>query len=233
MESFKIPTKLLILSDAHADPEIIPSGTLSLLAQIDAPLKLIIPGNHDFTLDDGAFAMIRTESLRLNDGRLDEKSLDDAYGRVVQAQGILMGDGIRLLLEEGTYTFTPGNGARLTVFASPFTPSKNNIWKDRAESTRTEDLNHYTCIDNDKSQVIESIATLRPTKFDDDGAIRAKGEREQAYHFKRAVRATGVHESEFGSSSSTLLADVPKYDIITSCKDTKGWCGTKIDGKGY
>ncbi|KAG9252264.1 Metallo-dependent phosphatase-like protein [Emericellopsis atlantica] len=313
MQSAKIPTKLLILSDTHADPEIVPSSfvsqepvdvvihcgdltdgskleeyrtTLSLLAQIDAPLKLIIPGNHDFTLDDGAFRKIRTESLRLNDGRLDEKSLDDAYGRVGQAKEMLVGDGIRLLLEEGIYTFTLGNGARLTVFASPFTPSKSNsnwgfqyhpdqghdwsgicsnqhegiidvaithgppqgildrasgqrlgcpqlfssiararprvhcfghiheswgakhvVWKDQGESPGTDDLNHYTCIDNDKSQVIESIATLRPTKFDDEDAIRAKGEREQAYRVKRAVRATQGHGSESGSSSSTLFVN--------------------------
>jgi len=311
----KVPTKLLILSDTHANSGIDPLSfppqgpfdvvihcgdltegskleefhtTLFLLAEIDAPLKLIIPGNHDFTLDDESFRKIRTESLRLNDGRLDEQSLDDAYGRVGQAKEMLMGENVTLLCKEGTYTFTLCNGARLSVFASPFTPSKSNsnwgfqyhpdeghdwseiysdehkgtvdvvithgpphgifdraagqrlgcphlfsavararprvhcfghiheswgaknvIWREQGSlCTGFEELNHYTCIDNEKSQIIESLATLRPSKFDNEEDIQAKNSRERAFQAAKAVDAMYTQEHEAGQSTLFVNAAV-------------------------
>ncbi|KAG8156817.1 hypothetical protein KVR01_013422 [Diaporthe batatas] len=81
--------------------------TLGLLKQTNAPLKLVIPGNHDFTLD--------TPSFR-------HKEYGD-YGEAEQLfRGAREAHGVRLL-GEGTHRLALGNGAALTVYASPYTPS--------------------------------------------------------------------------------------------------------------
>lgn len=80
---------------------------LSLLKSLPAPLKIAIPGNHDTALDKRYY------------GQWDDKR------PCVDARAILSSaadEGIHLLVEEGTYNFVLHNGARLRVFASPWTP---------------------------------------------------------------------------------------------------------------
>lgn len=94
--------------------------TTQLLRQIDAPLKLVIPGNHDFTLDDAAFAKIAEAS------RMPEDLLVKAYGAKGAARKLweeAARDGKIVLLDEGEHTLTLANGATLKVYASPYTPS--------------------------------------------------------------------------------------------------------------
>ncbi|KAK0667248.1 Metallo-dependent phosphatase-like protein [Cercophora samala] len=104
MQRNAIKTSFLILSDTHAEKGLaIPSipvdvaihcgdlteesklhefqTSLDLLRRVNAKLKLVIAGNHDFTLDKTAFQ------------------------------------------KKGTHTFNLQNGAKLTVYASPYTPS--------------------------------------------------------------------------------------------------------------
>ncbi|RAH58655.1 Ser/Thr protein phosphatase family protein [Aspergillus piperis CBS 112811] len=115
--------------------------TLSFLQSAPAPLKLIIPGNHDITLDEPYYKRIghyrhryRTDhtapsatagsdnvsagKLTPGQGLSDEelREIKELYtGQEAQDAGIRY-------LEEGMHVFRLGNGAVLRVYASPYTP---------------------------------------------------------------------------------------------------------------
>ncbi|KAI0204207.1 ser/Thr protein phosphatase family protein [Astrocystis sublimbata] len=140
-----VKTRFLVISDTHANPslEIQPEHkadvvihcgdltdgskldeyhhALQLLRDLDAPLKLVIAGNHDFTLDDDAFRRILDESSE----PLDPDLVRREYGSIGQARSLFDEAGGIHLLDEGTHSFSLPNGASLTVYASPFTPSAN------------------------------------------------------------------------------------------------------------
>ncbi|KAK4158008.1 Metallo-dependent phosphatase-like protein [Chaetomidium leptoderma] len=134
-----INTRLLILSDTHADDGqlrlsadvAIHCGDLTeesklcefvasirLLKGIRAPLKLAIAGNHDFTLDTPLFRRKIAEAVPALDPDLVKKE----FGEYGEARQLLAAAGI-VLLGEGRHQFTLDNGALLTVYASPYTPS--------------------------------------------------------------------------------------------------------------
>ncbi|KAK0701489.1 metallophosphoesterase domain-containing protein [Apiosordaria backusii] len=147
-----IKTSFLILSDTHAEKGLpIPSvpvdvaihcgdlteesklhefhTTLELLRRINAPLKLVIPGNHDFTLDKSAFQKKIDEFHRLYPDSSSDASLIKAeYGDFGEARRLFDKSEDIVFLEEGTHTFHLQNGAKLTVYASPFTPSPDADW---------------------------------------------------------------------------------------------------------
>ncbi|OAA46996.1 ser/Thr protein phosphatase family protein [Metarhizium rileyi] len=79
-------------------------ATFSMLRSLDAPLKLVIAGNHDLLLD-AAFS--------------SDEEASQAVERIVRDA---RADGVRYL-SEGTHEFTLENGARLKVYASPYTPT--------------------------------------------------------------------------------------------------------------
>lgn len=141
-----INTRFLILSDTHGEdfrPQINASQpvdvaihcgdlteeskvdefrtTLKLLTAINAPLKLVIAGNHDFTMDIPQF------KKKVSDVQppLDPDLVKKVYGDFGEARELFdqaAAAGI-VFLDEGTHHFTLENGALLTVYASPFTPS--------------------------------------------------------------------------------------------------------------
>ncbi|KAI1411417.1 Metallo-dependent phosphatase [Hypoxylon sp. FL1857] len=139
-----IKTRFLIISDTHgeaiSDILKIPAAdvaihcgdlteeshieefrkTLDLLRSINAPLKLVIAGNHDFTMDTPTFKKKVAESEAL-DADLVRKFYGD-YGEVRQLFHDTRADGV-VFLDEGMHSFDLDNGASLTVYASPFTPS--------------------------------------------------------------------------------------------------------------
>ena len=96
-------------------------STINLLKAINAPLKLVIAGNHDFTLDTPTF-----KQKVLHAGQpLEVEEVRKAYGDYGEARRLFTEaekDGIHFL-EEGTYQFVLASGAMLKVFASPYTPS--------------------------------------------------------------------------------------------------------------
>lgn len=98
--------------------------TIHLLQQIDAPLKLVIPGNHDFTLDDAAFARQTAEARRLSNDQNIDNLLKREYGAMGAARNLwnVAASNI-VLLDEGEHNFTLKNRAQLKVYASPYTPS--------------------------------------------------------------------------------------------------------------
>ncbi|KAL9604521.1 MAG: hypothetical protein Q9219_000486 [cf. Caloplaca sp. 3 TL-2023] len=96
-------------------------ATLSLLTEIEAPLKLVIAGNHDFTIDVPAFKKKVADVEPPLDADLVRKVYGD-YGQARQMFEEARSAGI-VFLDEGIHRFNLENGALLTVYASPFTPS--------------------------------------------------------------------------------------------------------------
>lgn len=92
---------------------------MRLLQSVNAPLKLVIAGNHDFTLDIPVFQKILAESRP----PLDPTLVEQVYGCYGDARCILNDSAGITFLDEGTHSFRLGNGAFLTVYASPYTPS--------------------------------------------------------------------------------------------------------------
>lgn len=96
-------------------------AAINLLRKIDAPYKLLIPGNHDFTLDTPTYHHLLHKSRK----RRDFPKLIASHGNPGEARKIL--DQARhhgiLYLDEGTHQIPLPNGALLTVYASPYTPA--------------------------------------------------------------------------------------------------------------
>ncbi|KAH6616218.1 Metallo-dependent phosphatase-like protein [Chaetomium sp. MPI-SDFR-AT-0129] len=258
-----IKTRFFILSDTHGKPwPDIPNTpvdvaihcgdltdeskleefrvSLALLRRINASLKLVVAGNHDFTLDTPAYEKKAAQANRLFS--IDSALMTREYGSFGEARRLFDignnndGDNDIVFLDEGVHHFDLQNGARLMVYASPFTPSLGAGWgfqyrrgedpefaigdevdvvithgppkgvldltasRQRggceqlfaavararprlhcfghihegwgAEAvawrgeTPSENPSHFTDIDNDASAVVETLSTLRPTKWD-------------------------------------------------------------------
>jgi predicted phosphohydrolase len=142
----KVRTRLLIISDTHGEnfsSENSPDqrvdvalhcgdltdgskleefhSALEMLKSIDAPLKLVIAGNHDFTMDIDAFQAKVAEAVP----HLNPRLVTREYGTSGQARQLFddaRNEGI-VFLDEGTHHFTLKNGAMLEIYASPHTPS--------------------------------------------------------------------------------------------------------------
>lgn len=96
-------------------------ASIRLLETIKAPLKLVIAGNHDFTLDTPAFKKKVADFDSSSDSELVKKIYGD-YGEARQLLEAARATGI-IFLDEGSHQFLLENGGSLNVFASPFTPS--------------------------------------------------------------------------------------------------------------
>ncbi|CAG8198983.1 unnamed protein product [Penicillium olsonii] len=139
-----IKTRFLICSDTHGIsslPGLVPSteqhadvaihcgdlttesqlheykASILLLQEINAPLKLVIAGNHDFTMDIPMFHKKVAEAPSL-----ERELVERAYGYDGEARRLFEDTGITFL-DEGVHSFHLQNGALLTVYASPYTPS--------------------------------------------------------------------------------------------------------------
>uniref|UniRef100_A0A8H7KDQ4 Calcineurin-like phosphoesterase domain-containing protein n=1 Tax=Bionectria ochroleuca TaxID=29856 RepID=A0A8H7KDQ4_BIOOC len=95
--------------------------TLKMLDNIKASLKLVIPGNHDFTLDKASYTAL------LDHEYLEKDLVEETYGKYGRVGEIFTDYQHIHLLDEGTHTFGLPNGANFKVFASPFTPSESNM----------------------------------------------------------------------------------------------------------
>ena len=95
--------------------------TIRLFKNINAPLKLVIAGNHDFTLDRQAFEKKVKEVSPPLDPELVAKEFS-APREVKQIFEAERESGITLL-DQGTHQFTLANGAQLKIYASLYTPA--------------------------------------------------------------------------------------------------------------
>ena len=96
-------------------------ASIRLLMDIDAPLKLVIAGNHDFTMDTPAFQKKVSDAFPPLDLSLVKQVYGD-YGSARQLFEDARTAGV-IFLDEGNHRFVLENGALLTIYASPFTPS--------------------------------------------------------------------------------------------------------------
>lgn len=134
-----IPTRIMVISDTHEHyfdgatmPQVdvlIHTGDLTnlgelhslkesvkMLGTIEAKLKLVIAGNHDISLDETRRVENMSEEEYL---RYHEAALEIMTGPLAKEAGVIY-------LEEGTYTFSLSNGAKFTVYASPYTPGSSS-----------------------------------------------------------------------------------------------------------
>lgn len=146
-----IKTRFFIISDTHGDALIHkPVGkfdvaihcgdmteeskleefksALDLLMEVDAPLKLVIAGNHDISMDTPVLKRMLSDNTTSQDSAIIKKTYGDfGEARAVFTSKAAKASGV-VFLDEGTHRFTLDNGASLSVFASPYTPSANASW---------------------------------------------------------------------------------------------------------
>ena len=96
-------------------------AAIRLIKDINAPLKLVIAGNHDFTLDIPAFQRKVAEAIPALEPDLVAKEYG-YYGEARQLLDHAENSGI-IFLDEGNHQFNLNNGALLKVYASPWTPA--------------------------------------------------------------------------------------------------------------
>ena len=82
--------------------------TFDMIGSLDAPLKLVIPGNHDGALDRKYWADIAG-------------SKDDTPEHVLEVIKKAEANGVKFLTE-GTHEFELANGAKLKIYTSQYTP---------------------------------------------------------------------------------------------------------------
>lgn len=92
---------------------------ISMLKTAPAELKIVIPGNHDISLDADYFYSSNGERYRSR--RRDDPTESPDYIKALYTSPEAKAAGI-VYLEEGTRTFTLSSGQRFTVFASGYTP---------------------------------------------------------------------------------------------------------------
>ena len=102
-------------------------SSLDLLRHTKADLKLVIAGNHDFTLDTPTFR----SKIHIATPLLDMDLVRREFGDFGQTRQMFESEEVKsadiMFLEEGTHSFVLKNGARLTVYASPWTPSSATV----------------------------------------------------------------------------------------------------------
>lgn len=98
------------LSDRGSPPQ--NHDTLDSLAEVDAELKLVIPGNHDLSLDKD-YTMRRGEDPMAHERAI--KLWTDPEARATKEVGVTY-------LTAGIHSFTLRSGATFTVYANPCTP---------------------------------------------------------------------------------------------------------------
>lgn len=134
----RMSIRFLILSDTHdsafPDPGSLPTvdvvihcGDLTMigglsnfrkaldaLSKCPAELKLVIPGNHDVSLDQTWWAK---NSLDEDDDPIEPQRAKELFASF-ESKGVK-------LLEEGTHKVSLQDGRNLTLYASPYTPEFN------------------------------------------------------------------------------------------------------------
>jgi predicted phosphohydrolase len=269
-----IKSRILIISDTHGDDLIHkPTGvfnvaircgdlteeskleefrtSLNMMLAIQAPLKLVIAGNHDFSMDTPVFKNKLADNITAEDASI----VKSTYGDFGEARAMFETEATKaagvVFLDEGNHTFHLANGASLSVYASPYTASKSCTWgfqyrpsddhvwdikpstdivithspphgvldytgnKTRAGSpslfaavaqakpklhcfghiheawgakvvawreTYGETPTHFTAIDNDRPEPVESLASLRVGRFDTPESASEKTARRKKYN---------------------------------------------------
>ena len=166
----------------------------SLLKPAPAKLKLVIPGNHDITLDAAYYGT----SWQVHGGRSSGKQEDLGAIRDLYEGDEARGAGI-VYLEEGFREFRLENGAKLRVYASAWTPEFCN-WA--FAYPRSEDRFNETESNKPKHPVpgheeVDVMITHGPPKGILDRVLWS-GERVGCEHLMRAVERCRPRLHAFG-----------------------------------
>ncbi|KAH7304711.1 Metallo-dependent phosphatase-like protein [Stachybotrys elegans] len=116
-------------------------ATIQLLRSISAPLKLVIAGNHDWTLDKLAYELKVAEAKKI-DPTCSDHDIEKAFGKYGAVRRLLEAareHGI-LFLEEGVHNIRLHNGSNLKLYASPYTPSNGGEWGFQYNSSHDFDI---------------------------------------------------------------------------------------------
>jgi Icc-related predicted phosphoesterase len=90
--------------------------SVKMMGTIEAELKLVIAGNHDISLDN----ICRVENMSEEEySKYHEDALEIMTGSLAKEAGVTY-------LVEGIYSFSLKNGAKFTVYASPYTPGSDS-----------------------------------------------------------------------------------------------------------
>ena len=89
---------------------------LKMLGNIDAELKIVIPGNHDLELDKQFWEAQRDCDGTPEDPGDHDRAIDAMTGSLATEMGVSF-------LNEGTHSFTLKSGAKFTIYVSPYTPA--------------------------------------------------------------------------------------------------------------
>ncbi|MCJ1464134.1 hypothetical protein MMC07_002747 [Pseudocyphellaria aurata] len=148
VEPQTVKTRFCILSDTHSQPPLPESSTdhayrqplpaahvllhagdltmtgrvseyqqmLNTFRHADAELKIVIAGNHDITLDESFYGEIGGSLFHLGKQEDVTKVREMWTGWEAKQAGIVY-------LEEGTRTFHLRNGAKFTIYTSPYQPA--------------------------------------------------------------------------------------------------------------
>lgn len=92
--------------------------TFDMLRGLNAPLKLVIAGNHDLAFDDTNYCHDNSDG---SDDDAIKPNPKPMYKEVLQIAKDAEVDGVQYLTE-GTYSFDLANGSRLRIYASQYTP---------------------------------------------------------------------------------------------------------------
>jgi predicted phosphohydrolase len=283
-----IKSRILIISDTHGDDLIHkPTGafdvaihcgdlteeskldefrsSLGMMLDIQAPLKLVIAGNHDFSMDTPVFKNKLADNITAEDASIVKSTYGDfGEARAMFETEVTKAAGL-IFLDEGNHNLQLANGASLSVYASPYTvskpctwgfqyrPSDDHVWeikpntdivithspphgvldytdhKTRAGSsslfatvaqakpkmhcfghiheawgakfvawreTFDNTPTHFTAIDNDRSEPVESLASLRVGNFDTSESASEKTARREKYNDQGCCTITKSLEHE-------------------------------------
>ncbi|KAF5560263.1 metallophosphoesterase domain-containing protein [Fusarium phyllophilum] len=175
--------------------------TIRLLKEIDAPTKIVIAGNHDFSLDDGVFKDKIAEASRVAQEDLTQ-SIKDEYGDYGEAKRLFTGaDPSIIFLDEGTHEIHLQNGAFIKLFsaiakAQPRIHCFGHVhgsWGAKIVSWRpqiSENPSHFSDIDNAKSRIVESLPRLQGTKWESPEDSKARENKLQLYGSQRCCIAS-------------------------------------------
>ncbi|PSR88536.1 Metallo-dependent phosphatase-like protein [Coniella lustricola] len=138
-------------------------ATFNMLREIDANLKLVIPGNHDGVLDTKYWDDLCEAKRRWASPFTLATWLQrphDAHTIVQKARH----DGIHVLIGQGTYHFILANGAKFTVYASPWTPAYG-FWGFQyadVEDSSTDTIGRSSSDCTDNNRLRHSFSDLQP-----------------------------------------------------------------------
>jgi 3',5'-cyclic AMP phosphodiesterase CpdA len=234
-----IKTSFLILSDTHGKerlPQLITEdisvdvvlhcgdlsecgelqdyhNTISLLLSIPAPLKLVIAGNHDLTLDNEFWS--RNSSASGVDFHQQARELWN---------GIEAKDSGIVFLNDGLHEFKLKSGAKLRVYASSATPNNFGVqeWafgypsvEDRYNPQGTG-VSYGNCAATPQTEIpdeveVDILITHGPPKYRLDRAIT--GDSIGCPHLFRAVRRSRPRVHAFGHVHAGYGAEMVNWRL--------------------